>query len=377
MKKRTNNKGITLIALVITIIVLLILAGVSIAMLTGENGILSQAQKAKEETENATQNEESVLENYEQYIEGSTNGGTLTTVTGNETENTKVQDSLGNTVWVPAGFRVVNPGDNVEDGIIIEDVSHGATAGSQFVWIPVGTIQTSKGEVTINLDRYTFEENGNVTGKGEEIINNNYQELSEGNQNTPAKDINNFKETVKEIYKGYYIGRYEARDGIVKNARTSDTSDENTLVCTSDNYIYNFITQSQAANLSRNMYSNDNFESDLVNSYAWDTAIVFIQEFDDRETKTKVYSWQWSLNGEFAPFGTNKLEKKDVVCNIYDMASNCYEWTTENSSSSSGPCVSRGGSYYQGGLGIASGRGGNLASGGGATNSFRPILYLK
>ena len=59
------------------------------------------------------------------------------------------------------------------------------------------------------------------------------------------------------------------------------------------------------------------------------------------------------------------------------MASNCYEWTTENSSSSSGPCVSRGGSYYQGGLGIASGRGGNLASGGGATNSFRPILYLK
>ena len=45
-----NNKGITLIALVITIIVLLILAGVSIAMLTGENGILAQATNAKEET---------------------------------------------------------------------------------------------------------------------------------------------------------------------------------------------------------------------------------------------------------------------------------------------------------------------------------------
>ena len=41
-----NQKGITLIALVITIIVLLILAGVSIAMLTGENGILSQATRA-------------------------------------------------------------------------------------------------------------------------------------------------------------------------------------------------------------------------------------------------------------------------------------------------------------------------------------------
>lgn len=49
----TNNKGITLIALVITIIVLLILAGVSIAMLTGDNGILTQANKAKDDTAKA------------------------------------------------------------------------------------------------------------------------------------------------------------------------------------------------------------------------------------------------------------------------------------------------------------------------------------
>ena len=48
-----NNKGITLIALVITIIVLLILAGVSIAMLTGDNGILTQATKAKTDTNTA------------------------------------------------------------------------------------------------------------------------------------------------------------------------------------------------------------------------------------------------------------------------------------------------------------------------------------
>ena len=46
-----NNKGITLIALVVTIIILLILAGISIAMLTGENGILTNASKTS--TENA------------------------------------------------------------------------------------------------------------------------------------------------------------------------------------------------------------------------------------------------------------------------------------------------------------------------------------
>lgn len=45
-----NNKGITLIALVVTIIVLLILAGVSIAMLSGDNGILTNAKNAKEQS---------------------------------------------------------------------------------------------------------------------------------------------------------------------------------------------------------------------------------------------------------------------------------------------------------------------------------------
>ena len=55
--KKINNKGITLIALVITIIVLLILAGVSIAMLTGQNGILTQAQNSKETNKYATAEE--------------------------------------------------------------------------------------------------------------------------------------------------------------------------------------------------------------------------------------------------------------------------------------------------------------------------------
>ncbi len=57
MKEKINAKGITLIALVITIIVLLILAGVLIAMLTGQNGILTQAQKAKTTTDNKSAEE--------------------------------------------------------------------------------------------------------------------------------------------------------------------------------------------------------------------------------------------------------------------------------------------------------------------------------
>ena len=49
-QKSANNKGITLIALVVTIVVLLIITGVSVSMFTGDNGIISQAKKAKEET---------------------------------------------------------------------------------------------------------------------------------------------------------------------------------------------------------------------------------------------------------------------------------------------------------------------------------------
>ena len=75
-EKNQKTKGITLIALVITIIVLLILAGVSIAMLTGQNGILTQAQNAKNRTEAAQAEEENRLNEYNNIINNYVSGGT-------------------------------------------------------------------------------------------------------------------------------------------------------------------------------------------------------------------------------------------------------------------------------------------------------------
>ena len=72
--KNTKQRGITLIALVITIIVLLILAGVSIAMLTGENGILTQAQKSSEQTEFASVKEQAQLDISNYVVEKLKNG---------------------------------------------------------------------------------------------------------------------------------------------------------------------------------------------------------------------------------------------------------------------------------------------------------------
>ena len=64
-----KSKGITLIALVVTIIVLLILAGVSITMLSGQNGILNRAKEAKENTELAQAEEDEKMQGYENTIE--------------------------------------------------------------------------------------------------------------------------------------------------------------------------------------------------------------------------------------------------------------------------------------------------------------------
>ena len=75
-------------------------------------------------------------------------------ITGTRTpdNNYTFKDSYGNEVKVPGGFKVVNPEDNVTDGIIIEDVSAGDsnTKGSQFVWIPVGDVYTDEEHTDAN-----------------------------------------------------------------------------------------------------------------------------------------------------------------------------------------------------------------------------------
>ena len=344
-------------------------------MLTGQNGILTQAQRAKSETENAAKNEAAILDEYNKYLNNAVGGGTVNTPSGstlsqadgNQTNNIVVQDSLGNKIEVPKGFKVVNTSDNVEAGIIIEDVSakDNITKGSQFVWIPVEKIKTSKGEITINLDRYTFAETtGNETAMGEAEIDeykgDSCQELSSSTYgNTPARNIETFKTKVTDgEAKGFYLGRYEARNN-------------NDVVSLDKNYsVYNHVTQSQAATLSQNMYGEtENFTSDLVNSYAWDTALVFIQKCSG-DTR---YSQQNSLNTSLADKGTTN----DVKCNIYDMASNCFEWSTETAKNEQYPCVVRGGCYFISDY-FAGTRSGISADISYFLDfhSFRPLLYL-
>ena len=80
MKQKLNKEnGITLVALVVTIVVLLILAGITIMYTMGENSIFKKAQEAKDKTENAVKNEQEYMNSIDnmvnEYINGTGNGG--------------------------------------------------------------------------------------------------------------------------------------------------------------------------------------------------------------------------------------------------------------------------------------------------------------
>jgi len=146
--------------------------------------------------------------------------------------------------------------------------------------------------------------------------------------------------------------------------RTSSSSETNPMIIKKDGFVYNHITQPQAANLSRNMYTNSNFESDLINSYAWDTAIVFIQTFGQNN-----YSNQIRLSSILLKTGM----VGDEQLNINDMAGNIFEWTTETNSTSGNPNVPRGGTYHSNSYGTAYR---NNFSVSGTLYGFRTLLYV-
>ena len=363
MKEQNKERGITLVALVITIIILLILATISIQSLTN-TGLFAKAQEAKEKTKNAEENQAKTLNEYEdelnKYISSTvkeTFKGTSVTnaiqygAVLNKDDNTELQDAYGNKIVVPAGFKIVSDSTTsnattVDKGIVIEDATSGATAGSQFVWIPVGKIYTDEQKTgenakIIELGRYSFDSNGIKSAYLGSWVEENANDASTLKNwgNTIAKNITNFKTSVA-TNGGYYIGRYEARTTTARNSKGDSLTQ---ITEKGTDQVYNYVTQLQAAQLAQNMYNSNKFISDLMNSYAWDTATLFLQTCGEDK-----YSIKKSVNSSLACKGTNSLdytETRDNVCNIYDMASNVAEWTTETTTYSDLPCVSRGSGY--------------------------------
>ena len=425
-QKLKESKGITLIALVITIIVLLILAGVTIATLTGDNGILGKANDAKTQTEQAKEDEnlkiaiagsygtdgklnlkdlkdnlknQGILTNSNEFplevtVNGEkkkidANGNIIESIQRLKTKGTvfndtiTLEDTYGNQVKIPKGFKISSDSaTEVTGGIVIEDATYTNTIGSQFVWIPVGTGENAikkanKETVDIALGRYSFTKNSDGTVTTSEFSDRDYTEDTTASHNSNyknaiAKDIEAF-ETSANSNHGYYIGRYEA----------GKTGDNGFVVCKSGQKVWNNVTQPKASEVSRNMYGSEaKVTSDLINSYAWDTAIVFIQKCGT-ESNSLTYSQTAGLSltstSEPQTTGTNILnatKKVDKQCNIFDMAGNCWEWTTETSSNSNYACVTRGGIYNHTGFYTSSRYPYNTSSRADSNTSFRPLLYL-
>ena len=430
MKNKRNylkENGITLIALVVTIVVLLILAGVSLNAIFSENGIIKRAQDAQNKMDQAAENDQKGINELSNWLDSKINGNSGGNTTGGNTtggddtsttqkistlvgkvvdKNTKAEDAYGNKITIPKGFKVLAKGTStesasytysgnnipaVQDGIVIEN----GTDGNQFVWVPVGTIKNKDNTTnTITLGRYEFDSDtgtlksttpaqvASVENCTQTVtISDCYQELStfrEGNsvkdstaQNATARNLSEFISTTL-ANGGYYIARFEA-----SGTASKITSKYNQTVLVD-------ITQPNAAKLAREMYGEikENNElvyaSDLVNSYAWDTAIIFIQTYSG---KTDYASHNESKTTKaFTATGKNN----DKYCNIFDMSGNASEWTTEYSTNSDGsifnPCVLRGG-YYDTDGGRAhdctSDRGIDYTIISYSNLGLRPLLYVK
>ena len=399
--KTKEMKGITLVALVITIVVLLILAGVSINLVLGNNGIIAKAKEAETKSAEASQNDlkgmNSLIEQMESTLNGSGNGG--------KTEPETVP-------YLPSDDFHYDTSTSIDTGLVIKDAN-----GNEYVWVVVPrTIAVYKttglGKTTFTDADYTSIENDlkeyTKTYRGSTSYSDTY---TADDKNVgwfaDATAYNNLKNSMlKSIYEngGFYVGRYEAGiDTTTGTNRTSNT-DKNSdgkytmpstvPVTKADAYPYTYVTRTQAQNLVSNVNSGTKTSS-LMFGVQWDLVLAFMSKDTAKVTDTRKLTSNsttignyrnsvfqlsqtgkyatmsdWSLsstwnqstkpttnfvdssrnkiaqssdgNGILVTTGTSETNK---VMNIYDIAGNVWEWTLEKTSNTSGPCTCRGGSF--------------------------------
>ena len=350
MKK---NKGITLVALVVTIVVLLILAGVSINLVLGNNGIIAKAKDAETKSAEASQNDLKGMNGLVSEMEGALAGngstGNGNTGSGNNfvTKNTEVTYQDGK-VWIPEGFKVAgDSASTVQGGVVIEDKD-----GNQFVWVPVATIADYK--------RTAY--SGNVATEETDTKTNSIKiKPSSLNNNYYTEALPEDEKTSVERYKGFYIGRYEAGDKESTKSKTLRSSNDVTKTVTikANQAPYNYVTRTQAVSLAEGFATKQGYKAKtkLVSSYAWDTTIAFLQKVnsdygsssEEGNYKNTTFSYT-DITGASQTKASNSqvlvpTGQTTPVCNIYDMGGNVWEWSTESYSNTSYPCAQRGGYY--------------------------------
>ena len=379
------NQGITLVALVVTIVVLLILSSVSLNLVLGDNGIIVKAKEAAETTAAAQEKEAMERNLLEKELENS-----LSTPAVEPTDGVKI----------PTGFYYV--GGTKASGIVISDNKNDKNKyrnqkvvgtdllGNQYVWIPC-TTDSSSSDLQYARTEWGVEVDGDDNSraiKDELTLTDASVTYSDADTaNGINADVS--KEIVAQIkaekasvaqYGGYYIGRYEV-------GRNSDTA-----VVKYNQTPYASITWSTAYGLAKKIITNSEVNSYLCSSYAWDTAVNFIQNNSTAKnyaTSIEGFNGNWNpqavkdpSGNVIKPAGTSQQLNTGLTtqfCNIFDMGGNEAEFTTELNPGTSETVVLRGGGYdYYYGVLVPAGYRWDDGSGDAyIAYGFRATLFLK
>ena len=377
------NQGITLVALVVTIVVLLILSSVSLNLVLGDNGIIVKAKEAAETTAAAQEKEAMERNLLEKELENS-----LSTPAVEPTDGVKI----------PTGFYYV--GGTKASGIVISDNKNDKNKyrnqkvvgtdllGNQYVWIPCTTDSTSS-KLQYARTEWGVEVDGADNSraiKDELTLTDSSVTYSDADTaNGINADVS--KEIVAQIkaektsvakYGGYYIGRYE----VGKNGDTAVVKYNQTP--------YASITWSTAYGLAKQIITNSEATSYLCSSYAWDTAVNFIQNNSTAKnyaTSIEGFNGNWNpqavkdpSGNVIKPAGTSQQLNTGLTtqfCNIFDMGGNEAEFTTELNPGTSETVVLRGGSYNDYYDIPAGYRWDNSSGDAYIVNGFRATLFLK
>ena len=319
--ENNNIKGITLIALVITIVVLIILAGVAINLTLSQNGIFNKAKEARENYMQAANEEQEGITNIETTI------GEITEGKGNSNVGPVAGGSYDNP-YIPTGYTHIGTED-WNSGYRISDT--GDETGNIFVWVPCVTDANKiKSGDNVQIFKRTLPSTTSTTDPYYMYNKKNYTITGEEN---PASQI---KESVRK-YGGFYIAAYEAgiagtKENYSLGTKTATDGSVKPLSKTGCG-VWNHISRTNALTVSASMVSTtDGVKSGLISGECWDTTLKWMVNSSTNASKNTGYDTNSAGKGWYSDVSSNTRHTTGyyAVNNIYDMAGNVWEWTTEN-----------------------------------------------